>query len=72
MAGFGARRDSEIQFVQAPVDVAGEAADQPGELAALGGRPAGQQPGEPAVPGEQEFPDRRAVFYSALCWPPTP
>jgi hypothetical protein len=57
MAGFGARRDSEVQFVQAAVDVAGEVADQPGELAALGGRPAGQQPGEPAVAGEQEFPD---------------
>ena len=41
-----------------PADVAGEAADQAGELAAFLGRLVGEQHGEPLVTGEEETLDR--------------
>jgi hypothetical protein len=46
------------------VDVVGEPGDEPGELAALGGRPVGQQRGEPLVAGEQEPLEGLAAFGS--------
>ena len=36
-------------------DVVGEPADQPGELAAVGRRPVGEERGEPLVAGKEEL-----------------
>src|SRR6266496_5886275 len=52
-------QSSDVEFVQVLVDVAGEAADQAGEVVAFLGRPVGEQRGEPLMPRDEEPADRR-------------
>jgi hypothetical protein len=51
-------RPSDVEFVQVAVDIAGEPADQAGEVLPFPGRPVGEQRGEPLMTGEEEPLDR--------------
>ena len=47
-----------MELVQLPVDVGGEPADQPGEVALVLGWPVGEQRDEPLMAGQEEAADR--------------